>query len=61
MEGITKVERKIQETDVYVCTLSTTAACLGFGSTGVARAHAKRVFVVPTDVEIVALAWLVWI
>jgi hypothetical protein len=29
------------------------------GSTGVARAHAKRVFVVPTDVEIVALAWLV--
>jgi hypothetical protein len=25
----------------------------------VARAHAKRVFVVPTDVEIVALAWLV--
>jgi hypothetical protein len=29
------------------------------GSTGVARAHAKCVFVVPTDVEIVALAWLV--
>jgi hypothetical protein len=30
MEGITKVEREIQETDVYLCTLSTTAACLEF-------------------------------